>query len=101
MRQVQTILLATLCLFTTTSQGAGPALHNQTLTVSGKTWTLAIPSGMQLELLTDRLKQPRLMEFQPNSKFLYHPMTQSPICNDWILSKLLERSPTNIPRPLR
>ena len=45
-------------------------LHDQQLTISGEAWTLAIPAGMQLELLTDRLEQPRLMEFLPNGELL-------------------------------
>ena len=70
MHQLHVILLAALCLFTTTGQGAGPILYKQKLMVSDEVWTLAIPSGMQLELLTDRLQQPRLMEFLPNGELL-------------------------------
>lgn len=63
-------ILAVLSLFTLTAQADELLLHDQDLTVSGKTWTLAIPAGMQLELLTDRLQQPRLMEFLPNADLL-------------------------------
>ena len=64
------LILAALCLFITTVQPAEPVLHNQDLTIAGETWTLAIPAGMQLELLTDQLDKPRLMEFLPNGELL-------------------------------
>ena len=63
-------LLAALCLFATTVLADEWRLHDQQLTISGEAWTLAIPAGMQLELLTDRLEQPRLMEFLPNGELL-------------------------------
>jgi glucose/arabinose dehydrogenase len=63
-------LLVALCLFTATAPAEEWRLHDQQLTVSGEVWTLAIPAGMQLELLTDRLEQPRLMEFLPNGELL-------------------------------
>ena len=63
-------LLAALCLFATTVLAGEWRLHDQQLTISGEAWTLAIPAGMQLELLTDRLEQPRLMEFLPNGELL-------------------------------
>ncbi len=43
------------------------SLKPQTLHVDGDRWTLNIPDGMQLTLLTDRLDQPRLMTFLPNA----------------------------------
>jgi glucose/arabinose dehydrogenase len=63
-------ILAALCLFAISVQAHELQLHHQDLTVSGKRWTLTIPTGMQLELLTDRLEQPRLMEFLPNGDLL-------------------------------
>jgi glucose/arabinose dehydrogenase len=63
-------ILVALCLFATTVLTDELSLQDQNLTVSGKTWTLAIPAGMQLELLTDRLEQPRMMEFLPNGELL-------------------------------
>ena len=70
MRPLDLILLATLCLVATASNSATPRYQYQELTVSGDTWTLAVPAGMQLELLTDGLEQPRLMEFLPNGELL-------------------------------
>ena len=58
MRLSQLLILAVPCLFTTTVQPSEPVPHNQNLTVAGDTWTLAIPAGMQLELLTDGWKNP-------------------------------------------
>ena len=63
-------LLAALCLFVMTVHAGEWLLHDQQLTVSGEAWTLVIPAGMQLELLTDQLQQPRLMEFLPNGDLL-------------------------------
>jgi glucose/arabinose dehydrogenase len=68
-REYVVILLA-LCLFTTTARADELLLHDQSLTVSGKSWTVSIPDGMHLELLTDRLEQPRLMTFLPNGELL-------------------------------
>ena len=70
MRLSHLLILAITCLFATTVHPSEPRLHNQNLTVAGETWALAIPAGMQLELLTDRLEQPRLMEFLPNGDLL-------------------------------
>ncbi len=63
-------LLAVLCLYATTVHAEEWQLHEQQLTASGEVWTLAIPAGMQLELLTDQLEQPRLLEFLPNGDLL-------------------------------
>jgi glucose/arabinose dehydrogenase len=68
-REYVVILLA-LCLFTTTARADELLLHDQNLTVSGRSWTVSIPDGMHLELLTDRLEQPRLMTFLPNGELL-------------------------------
>jgi glucose/arabinose dehydrogenase len=64
------LILLALCLFSATARTDELVLQDQDLTVSGKTWTLAIPVGMSLELLTDRLEQPRLMTFLPNGDLL-------------------------------
>lgn len=63
-------LLAALCLFATAVHADEWRLHEQELTVSGEVWTLTIPASMQLELLTDQLEQPRLMDFLPNGDLL-------------------------------
>ena len=70
MRLPYLLIFAVPCLFTTTVQPSEPVLHNQELTVAGEPWTLAIPAGMQLELLTNQLEKPRLMEFLPNGELL-------------------------------
>ena len=70
MHPSHSLILAALYLFTTAVQSSEPAPHSQDLTVAGETWTLAIPAGMQLELLTDRLEKPRLMKFLPNGELL-------------------------------
>ncbi|MDH5470742.1 MAG: hypothetical protein OEX75_09135, partial [Gammaproteobacteria bacterium] len=66
-----------LCIFLTIGllagiAAAGDALprQTQTLTVDGERWSLKLPAGMQLELLTDRLDAPRLMTFLPNGELL-------------------------------
>ena len=64
------IILVALCLHVTTARADKPVLQDQELTVSGTRWTLAIPEGMQLELLTDQLERPRLMVFLPNEELL-------------------------------
>ena len=64
------LIIIVPCLFTTIVKSSELSPHNQDLTADDETWTLAIPSGMQLELLTDRLEQPRLMEFLPNGELL-------------------------------
>lgn len=46
------------------------AYREQVLHVGGQDWTLQVPAGMQLELLTDRLDAPRLLTFLPNGDLL-------------------------------
>ncbi len=70
MYRAHVLILAALCLFVTTARAGELVRNDQDLTVSGKTWAFAIPEGMQLELLTDRLEQPRLMTFLPNGELL-------------------------------
>jgi glucose/arabinose dehydrogenase len=70
MRLFNRMLFVVLCLLATAGNTATPLYQDQDLTVSGEAWTLTIPAGMQLELLTDRLEQPRLMEFLPNGELL-------------------------------
>jgi len=57
-----------LLLYCAASSAGGPELsrHPQALKVAGETWTMTVPQGLQLELLTDRLDAPRLMTFLPN-----------------------------------
>ena len=70
MRLLLTLLLVTLI---------GPALADtdpvsrytqQQLTISGDTWTLTVPAGLQLQLLTDALDKPRMMNFLANGDLL-------------------------------
>ena len=64
-------LIATLlCLCLTSVCTARPVMHTQVLTITGKSWPVAVPEGLQLELLTDKLEAPRLMEFLPNGVLL-------------------------------
>jgi len=64
------MILGALCLFATTARTDELVRHEQELSVSGTHWALTIPEGMQLELLTDQLEQPRLMRFLPNGELL-------------------------------
>ena len=64
------LIFTLLVLCMRTAWAEGPVLHTQLLTVAGKNWPLAVPEGMRLELLTDKLEQPRLMEFLPNGVLL-------------------------------
>jgi len=70
MRLPHLLIFTAFCLSTTTVQPSEPLSYHQDLIVDGKPWTLTIPAGMQLELLTDRLENPRLMEFLPNGELL-------------------------------
>jgi glucose/arabinose dehydrogenase len=70
MRLFLPLLLATLCQAALADTAATPHYVDQNLTVSGDTWTLTVPAGTQLELLTDRLDKPRMMEFLPNGDLL-------------------------------
>jgi glucose/arabinose dehydrogenase len=60
-------ILSRLALADTTSV---PRYTDQELTVSGDTWTLTVPAGLQLELLTDTLDRPRMLNFLPNGDLL-------------------------------
>ena len=45
-------------------------LQTQRLTVADEVWSLQVPTGMRLELLTTDLDSPRLMTFLPNGDLL-------------------------------
>jgi glucose/arabinose dehydrogenase len=66
MNLLKPALALLLCCATSSAAATGLATQQQTLTVAGETWTLTVPQGLQLELLTDRLDTPRLMTFLPN-----------------------------------
>ncbi|MGB5259504.1 MAG: sugar dehydrogenase [Gammaproteobacteria bacterium] len=68
MRKITLLLVLLLCH----AAIADTALPRQTqrLTVAGEDWLLRVPAGMQLEVLTDRLEQPRLMTFLSNGDLL-------------------------------
>ena len=70
MRRFCLLLLASLCFCITTGYGSGLSFERQTLIISGQPWHLTIPSDTQLELLTDKLDQPRLLHFLPNGDLL-------------------------------
>lgn len=58
-------LTASLCVHATELP-----LQTQRLTVADEVWSLQVPSGMRLELLTTDLDSPRLMTFLPNGDLL-------------------------------
>ena len=66
------MIIFVLGLIVSATAATDAALPGQTqrLKVDGEQWLLRIPSGMQLELLTDRLDAPRLMTFLPNGDLL-------------------------------
>jgi glucose/arabinose dehydrogenase len=67
----QLLLVVTLLLgCTVVTAGETPALREQVLHAGGRDWTLRVPAGLQLELLTDRLAAPRLLTFLPNGDLL-------------------------------
>ncbi|MGB5473933.1 MAG: hypothetical protein WBQ78_10700, partial [Gammaproteobacteria bacterium] len=47
-----------------------PAWRNQVLRVDGQDWSLQVPAGLTLELLTDALDAPRMLTFLPNGDLL-------------------------------
>ncbi len=70
MRRILVFLFAMLSHPAIAADLTAPQYAKQTLIVSGDTWTLTIPAGMQLELLTGKLNKPRMMEFLPNGELL-------------------------------
>jgi glucose/arabinose dehydrogenase len=65
------LLLTVLCGITTAAAGgAGLSYRQQTLSVDGEHWTLKVPEGLQLELLTAGMDAPRLPTFLPNGELL-------------------------------
>ena len=63
--------LAVLLLAVTASlYASGFNYRTQALEVSGERWELRIPEGLELELLTTDLDQPRLMSFLPGGELL-------------------------------
>ena len=49
---------------------ANAGSREQVLHRKGQDWTLRVPAGLQLELLSDRLDAPRLLTFLPNGDLL-------------------------------
>jgi glucose/arabinose dehydrogenase len=70
MHRARLLIATLLCLWLTPVCAASPVLHTQDLTIDGKSWPVAVPEGLRLELLTDKLEAPRLMEFLPNGVLL-------------------------------
>ena len=70
MHQARQLIATLLFLWLTPVCTASPVLHTQVLTIAGKSWPVAVPEGLRLELLTDKLEAPRLMEFLPNGVLL-------------------------------
>ncbi len=70
MRLLLTLLLvALICPALADTDPVSPYTQQQ-LTISGDTWTLTVPAGLQLQLLTDALDKPRMMNFLPNGDLL-------------------------------
>ena len=63
------LFIGLACSILTIGQAADSRI-TQAFTVNGETWDIRLPQGMQLELLTDRLDGPRLMNFLPNGELL-------------------------------
>lgn len=63
-------LVVAIALLALGNSHAGLAVSRQTLTVDGDDWTLEIPAGLRLEVLTTELRTPRLMHFMPNGDLI-------------------------------
>lgn len=63
-------LLLPLLIYCTIVAAGTPALQEQVLHAGGQDWTLRVPAGLRLELLTDRLAAPRMLTFLPNGDLL-------------------------------
>jgi len=59
-----------LLAFTASVYATGMDYRVQVLEVGGKRWEMRIPKGLELELLTTDLDQPRLMTFLPDGEVL-------------------------------
>jgi glucose/arabinose dehydrogenase len=70
MRLFLLLLLVTLCRPVLADTASIARYSEQELTVSGDTWALTVPAGLQLELLTDALDKPRMLNFLPNGDLL-------------------------------
>jgi len=70
MRLLLTLLLVTLSRPVLADTASMPRYTEQQLVVSGDTWTLTVPAGLQLQLLTDALDKPRMLNFLPNGDLL-------------------------------
>jgi glucose/arabinose dehydrogenase len=70
MRLFLILLLLTPCRTVLADIASMPRYTEQQLIVSGDTWTLTVPAGLQLQLLTDALDKPRMMNFLPNGDLL-------------------------------
>lgn len=70
MRWHRPILMVACCL-TTAAGGTDAVLYRQqTLMTDGESWTLDVPAGMQVELMTRQLDGPRLMAFLPSGELV-------------------------------
>ncbi|MDH3830278.1 MAG: PQQ-dependent sugar dehydrogenase [Gammaproteobacteria bacterium] len=70
MRLFLILLLLTLSRTVLADTASLPRYVEQQLKVSGDTWTLTVPAGLQLQVLTDALDQPRMLNFLPNGDLL-------------------------------
>ena len=70
MRLLLTLLLVTLICPALADTDPVSRYTQQQLTISGDTWTLTVPAGLQLQLLTNALDKPRMMNFLANGDLL-------------------------------
>jgi glucose/arabinose dehydrogenase len=64
------IVIGMCCISATAAGSSGLSYRQQTLSVDGEAWTLELPTGMRLELLTQRLDAPRMPLFLPTGDLL-------------------------------
>jgi glucose/arabinose dehydrogenase len=68
--RLKLMLLPGILFCCMTAAAATIAWREQVLHIGGQDWTLQVPAGLQLELLTDRLDAPRMLTFLPNGDLL-------------------------------
>lgn len=67
MPPIRSIPLFLVCCIPAILAAAELGMREQSMVLGGESWTLTLPDGLRLELLTDRLDAPRLMNFLPNA----------------------------------
>jgi len=64
------LLLPVILLCYAAAAAGDSGYREEVLHIRGKDWTLRVPAGMQLDLLSDRLDGPRMLTFLPNGDLL-------------------------------